>query len=81
MTAMYWDNTIYDVFNSESYNLWSRNIRDKGGRLGELGERFNPGALAGPLNTTVMSINPNNSKNEPVGKALLSFFTAGQGSY
>lgn len=51
------------------------------GGLRELGERFNPGASAGPLNTTVMSINPNNSKNELVGKVLLSFFTAGQGSY
>lgn len=53
----------------------------QGWRFGGIAERFNPGALAGPLNTTVMSINPNNSKNEPVGKVLLSFFTAVQGSY
>lgn len=40
MTVMFWDNIMYNVLNSESYNLGSRNrnIRDESGDWGTGGE-------------------------------------------
>jgi len=42
--------------------------------LGKLGERFNPGGLAWSLNTTVMSINPNNSKKWTGWESVIILF-------